>query len=700
MPYYRSVGEVPRKRHTQFRQPDGSLYAEELMGQEGFSSDSSLLYHRHAPTAIVAAEEFTPPACHPGCRTSRSSRATCAPTSSTPAAPTRCSAGSTCWPTTTSGSGTCSPTGRPRCTATPPATSASTSRPGALRVESHLRRARRGRRRLRRSSPPRPSTGWCPPATSPSGCSPSRRPGTSARPSATCPCAASSWSTRRTASATSAGRTRRCWSTAPTSRCWSGHRRAAGPGYVYAHHPFDVVGWDGHLYPWAFSIHDFEPITGRIHQPPPVHQTFQGPNFVICSFVPRKVDYHPRRHPGAVQPPQRRLRRDALLHRRQLRGPARLRHRAGLDLAAPVRLHPRPAARARPSGRSAPTTSTSWPSWSTPSARWTSATPAAHCEDPGYAWTWARRPYVRRPRCYRRIMVRLTRWPNSAIAVGDDGQHQRPGRADQGVHQQQQRRGGDRVHGQGHRPVRRAAGPAGRSGSAPAAGRRAARPARPPPARPSTASTRANPSPPAASERRPPRWRPATSRCRTSTSRRRPWAIVRPELLRPGRLHRRRRRRPVPAPADPAAPLQPQHTDVLPGLGQAPGRAATPPGRPARPGRTAPAEQRPGRAPGAPAARRGPAPPHARPRSAPAGRCAPRPGSRRRCAGRTRRSGRAPGSDRRYAADSAYRSRSASAMARTTSGGSCHRRGGHGRVGGGERRRPAGRRPGAPGPAW
>lgn len=61
MPYYRSVGEVPRKRHTQFRQPDGSLYAEELMGQEGFSSDSSLLYHRHAPTAIVAAEEFTPP---------------------------------------------------------------------------------------------------------------------------------------------------------------------------------------------------------------------------------------------------------------------------------------------------------------------------------------------------------------------------------------------------------------------------------------------------------------------------------------------------------------------------------------------------------------------------------------------------------------------------------------------------------------
>jgi homogentisate 1,2-dioxygenase len=63
--------------------------------------------------------------------------------------------------------------------------------------------------------------------------------------------------------------------------------------HVFAHHPFDVVGWDGCLYPWAFSIHDFEPITGRIHQPPPAHQTFQGPHFVICSFVPRKVDYHP-----------------------------------------------------------------------------------------------------------------------------------------------------------------------------------------------------------------------------------------------------------------------------------------------------------------------------------------------------------------------------------------------------------------------
>jgi homogentisate 1,2-dioxygenase len=63
--------------------------------------------------------------------------------------------------------------------------------------------------------------------------------------------------------------------------------------YIYATHPFDAIGWDGNHYPWAFSIHDFEPITGRVHLPPPTHQTFEANNFVICSFVPRLFDYHP-----------------------------------------------------------------------------------------------------------------------------------------------------------------------------------------------------------------------------------------------------------------------------------------------------------------------------------------------------------------------------------------------------------------------
>ena len=68
--------------------------------------------------------------------------------------------------------------------------------------------------------------------------------------------------------------------------------------YVYATHPFDVIGWDGYNFPYAFSIHDFEPITGRVHQPPPVHQTFETDAFVVCSFVPRLFDYHPEAVPA------------------------------------------------------------------------------------------------------------------------------------------------------------------------------------------------------------------------------------------------------------------------------------------------------------------------------------------------------------------------------------------------------------------
>jgi homogentisate 1,2-dioxygenase len=67
---------------------------------------------------------------------------------------------------------------------------------------------------------------------------------------------------------------------------------------ILDHHPFDTVGWDGCYYPWAFSIHDFEPIVGRLHQPPPVHQTFEGDGFVICSFVPRLYDFHPEAVPA------------------------------------------------------------------------------------------------------------------------------------------------------------------------------------------------------------------------------------------------------------------------------------------------------------------------------------------------------------------------------------------------------------------
>ena len=70
-----------------------------------------------------------------------------------------------------------------------------------------------------------------------------------------------------------------------------------GSRMTYATHPFDVVGWDGCLYPYTFNVEDFMPITGKVHQPPPVHQVFEGCNFVVCNFVPRKVDYHPQSIP-------------------------------------------------------------------------------------------------------------------------------------------------------------------------------------------------------------------------------------------------------------------------------------------------------------------------------------------------------------------------------------------------------------------
>ena len=88
--------------------------------------------------------------------------------------------------------------------------------------------------------------------------------------------------------------------------------------YVIDYHPFDVVGWDGYLYPWTFSIHDFEPITGRIHMPPPSHQTFQGPNFVICSFCPRKLDFDPLAVPIPYHHSNLQSRGDDLLRRREL----------------------------------------------------------------------------------------------------------------------------------------------------------------------------------------------------------------------------------------------------------------------------------------------------------------------------------------------------------------------------------------------
>ena len=104
--------------------------------------------------------------------------------------------------------------------------------------------------------------------------------------------------------------------------------------YVLDYHPLDVVGWDGYVYPYTFNIADFEPKAGRLHQPPPAHQNFQGPNFVICSFCPRMLDWDPMAIADPLPPLQRAVGGDDLLRRRPVRLAQGRRHRG--DHAAPV----------------------------------------------------------------------------------------------------------------------------------------------------------------------------------------------------------------------------------------------------------------------------------------------------------------------------------------------------------------------------
>jgi homogentisate 1,2-dioxygenase len=289
MPYYRVAGEVPRKRHVRFQRSDGALYSEELMGEEGFVSDSSLLYHRHPPTAIIKSEglagESPEPATpnHPllprHIRTGdlprggdlvlgrqllfanddvRISFAAGEDTSEL----YRNSAGDevvylregaahfeSVYGSLQAAAGDYVVVPRGTIHRWVPA-------PGgveALAVEAsgHIRPPRRylsaygqflehapySERDLRGPSCPLLAEG--------------EDVGVIVR--------------------TRAGLTR----------------------LTYAHHPFDVVGWDGCLYPFAFNIADFEPVVKRTHAPPPVHQTFEGPNFVVCSFCPRPLDFDP-----------------------------------------------------------------------------------------------------------------------------------------------------------------------------------------------------------------------------------------------------------------------------------------------------------------------------------------------------------------------------------------------------------------------
>ncbi|MEV3938393.1 cupin domain-containing protein [Glycomyces sp. NPDC049804] len=297
MAYYRSVGSVPPKRHTQHRTPSGGLYREELMGEEGFSSDSSLLYHSGVPSAIVdaapwdvpgqALEEHRP--LKP--RHFRLHDLTAADWKSVDAVTgRRLVLGNGDVRLSYVAAGEASPLYRNAV-----GDECAYVESGAATVETvfGVLDARQGDYVVI----PRATTHrWVP-----TGPEPLRLYAIEANSHIT---PAKRYLSRYGQLLEHAPYCERDLHgpTAPFTVDGEdvevlvkhrGSRGITGTRYVYATHPFDAVGWDGCLYPYTFNIADFEPITGRVHQPPPAHQVFEGHNFVICNFVPRKVDYHP-----------------------------------------------------------------------------------------------------------------------------------------------------------------------------------------------------------------------------------------------------------------------------------------------------------------------------------------------------------------------------------------------------------------------
>ncbi|NYD56520.1 homogentisate 1,2-dioxygenase [Nocardioides marinisabuli] len=292
MAYYRRLGEVPGKRHTQLRDPEGALYREELMGEEGFSSDSSLLYHRGVPSALVATEVWELP---------DQTR-----TPNHPLAPRhlRLHALET-GPDAVTGRRLVLGNNDVRIAYVVTGTDASPLYRNAIGDECVFVEAGSGvvetvfgavaYRAGDYVVVPRATTHrWLP-------AEPSRLYAIEANSHVAPP---KRYLSRYGQLLEHAPYCERDLHGPAEPLLAEGrdvevlvkHRTSAGvvgTRMVYDTHPFDVVGWDGCLYPYTFNIDDYMPITGKVHQPPPVHQVFEGHNFVVCNFLPRKVDYHP-----------------------------------------------------------------------------------------------------------------------------------------------------------------------------------------------------------------------------------------------------------------------------------------------------------------------------------------------------------------------------------------------------------------------
>jgi homogentisate 1,2-dioxygenase len=305
--HYRAVGAVPPKRHTQHRLPGGALAYEELMGEEGFFSDSSLLYHRNLPSRIVAADDWEP--------------GDLATTPNHPLKPLHLrlhdlfEADDVAGVDVVTGRRLVLGNGDVRISYVVAGAPSPLYRNGigdeclyvergAARVETifgsfdvatgdYVVIPRATTHRWLPAPDAEPLRVYCIEANS--HITPPRRYlskfGQLLEHSPYCerdlrgpdgPMLADDIGLDAAADTEVFIKHR-----------GNGPSGIVGTVYTYPFHPFDVVGWDGCLYPFVFNVSDFEPITGRVHQPPPVHQVFEGNNFVVCNFVPRKVDYHP-----------------------------------------------------------------------------------------------------------------------------------------------------------------------------------------------------------------------------------------------------------------------------------------------------------------------------------------------------------------------------------------------------------------------
>jgi len=295
--YYRSVGDVPRTRHTAFRDDQGRLRYEELMGEEGFSSDSSLLYHSGVPSAIVDSQvwellDLSTTANHP--LKPRHLKLHDLPASADAVEGRRLVLGNADVRISYVVASAPSPLYRnavgDECVYVE-------SGSGTVETVFGVLSYRQGdyvvvpRATTHRWLPAEESRLYCIEASS--HIAPPKR-----------------YLSRFGQFLEHAPYCERDLHGPGATHLVEGadvevlvKHRGHGPGGIvgtrltYATHPFDVVGWDGCLYPYTFNVEDYMPITGKVHQPPPVHQVFEGHNFVVCNFLPRKVDYHPQSIP-------------------------------------------------------------------------------------------------------------------------------------------------------------------------------------------------------------------------------------------------------------------------------------------------------------------------------------------------------------------------------------------------------------------